>query len=61
MSIKLSYIRRYRFDENTIKKLEQLKEIGVVESRFIRAAISEKIERDFKKLKEKKDEFICPF
>lgn len=61
MALRYCKIRRYRFDENTIKKLEQLKDFNIVESAFIRAAINEKIERDFKKLKQKKDETFCPF
>ena len=61
MGVRYSKIRRYRLDDGMIKKLEQLKDFNIVESSFIRTAINEKIERDFKKLKEKKDKFTYPF
>lgn len=43
------------------KKLSKLKEYSIVESKFIRLAIEEKLQRDLPKLKEEKNKIKLPF
>ena len=38
-----TFIRRYRFDENTVNQLSQLKKYHIKESDFVRSAIREKL------------------
>lgn len=38
-----TFIRRYRFDENTVSKLNELKKYRIKESDFVRSAIREKL------------------
>ena len=50
--MRINYIlRSYRFDEDLIKKLNLLDKYSIVESRFVRQAINEKLQRDLPKLK----------
>jgi hypothetical protein len=53
--------RRYRFGEETYKKLERLKEYSIIESHFVRKAIEEKLDRDLPKLKIEKERVRLPF
>lgn len=59
--IKLAQKRSYRFSLDLVKKLDKLKEFNVVESRFVRTAIEEKLKRDLPNLKLPKKEIECPF
>lgn len=54
-------LRCYRFSDELTEKLDQLKKYRIIESKFIRQAIEEKLERDLPKLKVKKDSSCCPF
>ena len=56
-----TFIRRYRFDINTVDKLLQLKKYRIKESDFIRQAISEKLSRDLPAIKEKHERIKYPF
>ena len=60
--MRINYIlRSYRFDEDLIKKLNLLDKYSIVESRFVRQAINEKLQRDLPKLKIEHEREILPF
>ena len=50
-----------RFSDEQINSLNKLKDYDVNISQFIRIAISEKIKRDWKQIKEKKQRVKLPF
>ena len=50
-----------RFTNKQIDSLQKLKDYDVNVSQFIRLAISEKIKRDWKSIKEKKERVKLPF
>ena len=50
-----------RFSDEQITSLKKLKDYDVNISQFIRLAISEKIKRDWKQIKEKKERVKLPF
>ena len=58
---KLSVIHTIRFSEKQAESLQKLKDYDVNVSQFIRIAISEKIKRDCKQIKEKKERVKLPF
>lgn len=58
---KLSVIHTIRFTEKQAESLQKLKDYDVNISQFIRLAISEKIKRDWKQIKEKKERVKLPF
>ena len=58
---KLSVILTIRFSEKQAESLQKLKDCDVNVSQFIRLAISEKIKRDWKQIKEKKERVKLPF
>lgn len=58
---KLSVILTIRFSEKQAESLQKLKDYDVNVSQFIRLAISEKIKRDWKSIKEKKERVKLPF
>ena len=58
---KLSVIQTIRFSEKQAESLQKLKDYDVNISQFIRIAISEKIKRDWKSIKEKKERVKLPF
>ena len=58
---KLTEIYTIRFSEKQIDTLRKLRECDVNISGFIRIAILEKIQRDWKGIKEKKERIKCPF
>ena len=58
---KLSVIQTIRFTEKQAESLQKLKDYDVNVSQFIRLAISEKIKRDWKSIKEKKERVKLPF
>lgn len=57
----LTKIHTIRFSEKQAETLQILKDHDVNISRFIRLAISEKIKRDWKSIKESKNKTKCPF
>ena len=58
---KLTVIHTIRFSEKQVESLQKLKDYDVNISQFIRLAISEKIKRDWKSIKEKKERVKLPF
>ena len=58
---KLSVIQTIRFTEKQAESLQKLKDYDVNVSQFIRLAISDKIKRDWKSIKEKKERVKLPF
>ena len=58
---KLSVIHTIRFSEKQAESLQKMKDYDVNVSQFIRLAISEKIKRDWKQIKEKKERVKLPF
>lgn len=54
-------LKTYRFSESLVNKLSELEKYSIVESKFVRLAIEEKLKRDLPKLKEKKERVYCPF
>lgn len=61
MSKILTKSRRYRLPEELVNKLQKLREFKVVESKFVRSAIEEKLKRDSPNLKLPKQKSECPF
>ena len=59
--MKLTNTKSIRFTKQQIEAFEQLEKYNVNVSKFIRLAISEKIKRDWKIIKEKKERIYCPF
>ena len=57
----LTEIYTIRFSEKQAESLNILKSYNVNISKFIRQAIKEKIKRDWKQIKEKKEKYIYPF
>jgi len=53
--------KTFKFSEQQIQAFETLKKYDVNISKFVRLAISEKIKRDYKKIKEKANKDYCPF
>lgn len=58
---KYSVIQTIRFSEKQAESLQKLKDYDVNVSQFIRLAIAEKIKRDWKQIKEKKERVKLPF
>ena len=58
---KLSVIHTIRFSEKQAESLQKLKDYDVNVSQFIRIAIREKIAKDWKQIKEKKERVKLPF
>ena len=58
---KYTVIHTIRFSKQQAESLHKLKEYDVNISQFIRIAISEKIKRDWKQIKEKKQRVKLPF
>jgi len=59
--IKYTKLRSYKFTEDMNKQLLKLKEYSIIESKFVRLAIQEKLDRDLPKLKIEKEKVYCPF
>ena len=57
---KLTKSKTIRFTEPQINSLNILQNYGVNVNQFIRLAIKEKLQKEWKSIKEKKDKF-CPF
>ena len=58
---KYTVIHTIRFSEKQAETLQKLKDYDVNISQFIRLAISEKIKRDCKQIKENKQRVKLPF
>ena len=58
---KLTEIYTIRFTKNQVLSLKKLKKYDVDVSNFIRIAIREKIAKDWKEIKEKKERVKLPF
>lgn len=58
---KNTHILTIRINDTQKQSLDKLKEYDVNTSKFIRQAIKEKIQRDWKCIKEEKNKVICPF
>ena len=58
---KYTVIHTIRFSKQQSESLQKLKDYDVNISQFIRIAISEKIKRDWKQIKEKKQRVQLPF
>ena len=58
---KYTVIHTIRFSKQQAESLQKLKDYDVNVSQFIRLAISEKIKRDWKQIKEKKQRVKLPF
>ena len=58
---KYTVIHTIRFSEKQAESLQKLKDYDVNVSQFIRLAIAEKIKRDLKEIKEKKERVKLPF
>ena len=58
---KLTEIYTIRFTKNQVLSLKKLKKYDVDVSNFIRIAIMEKIAKDWKQIKEKKERVKLPF
>jgi hypothetical protein len=59
--MKLTNSKTIRFTKQQNDALETLEKYDVNVSHFIRLAIAEKIKRDWKSIKEKKERVYCPF
>jgi hypothetical protein len=57
----LTKSKTIRFSETQMNSLAILESYGVNVNQFVRIAISEKIKKDWKTIKEKKEKIICPF
>ena len=58
---KYTVIHTIRFSEQQAESLQKLKDYDVNVSKFIRLAISEKIKKDWKQIKEEKQRVKLPF
>lgn len=57
----LTKSKTIRFTENQMNSLNILESHGVNVNQFIRLAIKEKLQKDWKTIKEKKEKVYCPF
>jgi hypothetical protein len=57
----LKYKKVIGFTETQKKAFETLESYGVNVNHFIRIAVAEKIKKDWKSIKEKKEKIKCPF
>lgn len=57
----LTKSKTIRFTETQMNSLTILESYGVNVNHFIRLAVKEKLQKDWKTIKEKKEKIICPF
>ena len=57
----LTKSKTIRFSETQMNSLAILESYGVNINQFIRLAVKEKLQKDWKTIKEKKEKIICPF
>lgn len=60
MILNKSFIRRYRFDENMVLQLSELKKYHIKESDFVRSAIMDKL-RELPQIRDKHNKIKLPF
>lgn len=53
--------KTFKFSKKQMNAFEKLADYNVNVSQFVRLAISEKIKRDWKVIKEKKERVVLPF
>lgn len=61
IEIQLSYKKVIGFTNKQKQALQTLEKYDVNVNEFIRIAVREKIQRDWKSIKEKKEKIYCPF
>jgi hypothetical protein len=59
--MKKTHIHKVRLNEQQYNSLQVLKSYNVNTSQFIRQAIKEKLQRDWKGIKEQHNKEYCPF
>jgi len=59
--MQLTKSKTIRFSETQMNSLAILETYGVNVNQFVRIAVAEKIKKDWKTIKEKKEKIICPF
>ena len=59
--MKKTHIHKVRLTEQKYNSLQVLKSYNVNTSQFIRQAIKEKLQRDWKSIKEQRNKEYCPF
>ena len=59
--MQLTKSKTIRFSEIQMNSLAILENYGVNVNQFIRLAVKEKLQKDWKTIKEKKEKIICPF
>ncbi len=57
----LTKSKTIRFTESQMNSLDILESYGVNVNHFIRLAVKEKLQRDWKSIKESKEKVKCPF
>ena len=57
----LTKSKTIRFSETQMNSLSKLESYGVNVNHFIRLAVKEKLQKDWKIIKEKKEWIYCPF
>ena len=57
----LKYKKVIGFTETQKKAFETLEQYGVNVNQFIRQSVKEKLQRDWKSIKESKEKIKCPF
>jgi len=57
----LTKSKTIRFSEVQMNSLTILENYGINVNQFIRLAVKEKLQKDWKTIKEKKEKIICPF
>ena len=57
----LTKSKTIRFSEIQMNSLTILESYGINVNQFIRLAVKEKLQKDWKTIKEKKEKIICPF
>lgn len=57
----LTKSKTIRFSETQMNSLTILESYGINVNQFIRIAVKEKLQKDWKSIKEKKEKIICPF
>lgn len=57
----LTKSKTIRFSETQMNSLAILESYGINVNQFIRLAVKEKLQKDWKTIKEKKEKIICPF
>ena len=56
-----THSKTFKFSKQQIETFKQLEKYDVNISKFVRIAIKEKIKKDWKLIKEKKEKIILPF